>query len=217
MNLQKFFSSKRGFLLSNFLQSVSKQFYCKAGSTTEGCPKPKEHDELCVNVVLEAAFNAQINRELQCGHEYFSMAQFFFRNKIALQGFGNHFLRQSIEELNHARDLCKYQNLRGCQVKIQGLLEPKYSLEKFSTCAVDALGAALKLELEMVAHLNELYKMAEATNDLHAMDFIVKTLMHSQVKEISKIQTLLAKLKNFNDTVGLFLIDQQLLQGKPLE
>lgn len=198
------------------MKVTRKFFFISRGYSNDGkCSKsPLLRENIApirvVDVILEAALNEQINRELQAGLEYLAISQYFFRNSVGLHGFGSHFIKQSNEEMQHAKQICKYQNLRGGEVKIFGLMEPKMKFKDFETCAEDALKVALKLEEEQANNLNNLYKMAESTNDLHAMDFIVKSLMQSQVEEISELHRLLAKLQNFNDKLGLFLIDKEL-------
>ena len=62
---------------------------------------------------LEDAINDQINIEYNVSYIYHSMYAFFSRDNVALDGFAQHFKKESLEERSHAELLMDYQTKRG--------------------------------------------------------------------------------------------------------
>ena len=66
---------------------------------------------------LEDAINDQINIEYNVSYIYHSMYAFFSRDNVALDGFAQHFKKESLEERSHAELLMDYQTKRGRTVQ----------------------------------------------------------------------------------------------------
>jgi ferritin heavy chain len=73
---------------------------------------------------------------------------YFDRDDVALHGFSHFFHEQSEEENGHAKQLIKYQNMRGGRVVFQDV--PKPATEDWKT-ALEAVQAALELEKKVNA------------------------------------------------------------------
>merc|ERR1711890_207483 len=69
----------------------------------------------------EALINKQINMEFYASYVYLSMASYFARDDIALNGFAEHFRSESGEERGHGIKLMDYQNSRGGKVVFQDI------------------------------------------------------------------------------------------------
>lgn len=116
--------------------------------------------------------------------------------------------------MKHAKKLSQYQNRRGGHVKIFCIDEPEHqNIES----AIQALTFSLEIESKNAECLNCLYKIAEHYHDLDAMDFIVKDLIHDQVKQIAELNVLLTRVKEFSDDIGIYLIDRELKENKKRE
>jgi ferritin heavy chain len=76
------------------------------------------HDE------TEAAINKQINMEMYASYVYQSMAFYFERDDVALNGFSKFFKHNSDEEREHAEKLMNYQNKRGGRVLLSDIKKP---------------------------------------------------------------------------------------------
>merc|ERR1712080_397112 len=96
----------------------------------------------------EALLNKQINMEFYASYVYLSMASYFARDDIALNGFAEHFRSESGEERGHGIKLMDYQNSRGGKVVFQDI-------------------AALELEKTVNQSLIDIHKAADAKGDAH--------------------------------------------------
>merc|ERR1712098_473841 len=72
----------------------------------------------------EALINKQINMELHASYVYMSMAAYFQRDDVALQGFAKRFRENSDEERGHAQKFIDYQGMRGGRVEFQNIQKP---------------------------------------------------------------------------------------------
>ena len=73
---------------------------------------------------------------------------YFDRDDVALHGFSHFFKEMSEEENEHARNLMKYQNMRGGRVIFQDISKPQSEDWK---SALTAVQAALDLEKKINA------------------------------------------------------------------
>ncbi|XP_075939192.1 ferritin heavy chain-like [Anarhichas minor] len=69
----------------------------------------------------EAAVNRMVNMELFASYTYTSMAFYFSRDDVALDGFAHFFKENSDEEREHAQKLLAFQNNRGGRIFLQDL------------------------------------------------------------------------------------------------
>lgn len=77
---------------------------------------------------------------------------------------------------------------------------------------LDAIKFSLETESEILNCLNQLHAIAGQCNDINALDYIGGTLIKDQVEEIHQLNTLMTKLGQVNNDIGLYLIDRELLK-----
>merc|ERR1712226_1707840 len=155
----------------------------------------------------EALINKQINMELHASYVYMSMAAYFDRDDVALQGFAKRFRENSDEERDHAMKLIKYQNMRGGRVVFQNITKP--NTDDWDS-ALSAVEASLDLEKSVHDSLLALHKNADEQGDAHLTDFLEGEYLKEQVEAQKEIGDLITKMKRAGDSVGLHIIDKEL-------
>lgn len=75
----------------------------------------------CFHDECEKLLNEQIEAELNACYTYLAMASHFGRSEVALPGCYAFFFQMHLEELGHAHNLIRYQNMRGGKVLFCGL------------------------------------------------------------------------------------------------
>ncbi|KAL1773563.1 ferritin, mitochondrial [Sigmodon hispidus] len=132
----------------------------------------------------EAAINRQINMELYASYVYLSMAYYFSRDDVALYNFSKYFLRQSLEEREHAEKLMRLQNQRGGRICLQDIKKPDQDDWK---SGLRAMECALLLEKSVNQSLLDLHTLASEKGDPHLCDFLETHYLHEQVKSIKEL------------------------------
>jgi len=155
----------------------------------------------------EAGINKQINMELYASYTYQSMAYYFDRDDIALQGFSNFFKKSSDEERGHAEKLMKYQNKRGGRVVLQPIQKP--DRDEWGT-GLEAMETALSLEKTVNQSLLDLHKIADCHGDAQMADFIEGEYLEEQVQAIKEISDMITNLKRVGPGLGEWHFDQKL-------
>ena len=144
---------------------------------------------------LEDAINDQINIEYNVSYIYHSMYSFFSRDNVALDGFAQHFKRESLEERLHAELLMDYQTKRGGKVLLQAIMPPQVEFEHPQKgCGLYALELALSLEKLNYDKLLELHRIADECGDAAACDFIEGEFLKDQVDSVKGIAEMVASL-----------------------
>merc|ERR1719153_2188190 len=150
----------------------------------------------------EALLNKQINMEFYASYVYLSMASYFARDDIALNGFADHFRSESGEERSHGMKLMEYQNSRGGRVVFQDIAKPS-SMEWGSP--LDAMEAALELEKTVNQSLLDIHKAADGKGDAHLCDFLEAEYLGEQVEGIKSIGDWITKIKRAGDGLGVHI------------
>jgi ferritin len=132
----------------------------------------------------EAAVNRQINLELHASYVYLSMAYYFSRDDVALNSFSRYFLRQSLEEREHAEKLMRLQNQRGGRICLQDIKKPDKDDWK---SGLHAMKCALLLEKNVNQALLDLHTLASDKGDPHLCDFLETHYLNEQVKSIKEL------------------------------
>ncbi|XP_028727678.1 ferritin, mitochondrial [Peromyscus leucopus] len=132
----------------------------------------------------EAAINRQINMELYASYVYLSMAYYFSRDDVALYNFSKYFLRQSLEEREHAEKLMRLQNQRGGRICLQDIKKPD---QDDWESGLRAMECALLLEKSVNQSLLDLHTLASEKGDPHLCDFLETHYLHEQVKSIKEL------------------------------
>ncbi|XP_075939208.1 ferritin, spleen middle subunit-like [Anarhichas minor] len=109
----------------------------------------------------EAAVNRMVNMELFASYTYTSMAFYFSRDDVALEGFAHFFKENSDEEREHAQKLLAFQNNRGGRIFLQDLKKPER--DEWGS-GLEAMQCALQLEK------NAIKKLGDYISNLSRMD-----------------------------------------------
>jgi len=160
--------------------------------------------------VCEEGINKQINLELYASYVYMSMAYYFDRDDVALNGFHKFFNKQSDEEREHAQKLMHYQNMRGGRVLLGDIKKPV--VDEWGT-ALNAIESALQLEKTVNQSLLDLHKLASEANDPNMCDFIENTYLQEQVESIKQLSGFVANLKRVGPGLGEYIFDKETLKG----
>lgn len=154
----------------------------------------------------EKALNTQINVELHASYVYLSMAYYFDRSDVALEGFHKYFKKCSDEEREHAIKLMTYQNKRGGTIHLMPIESPP---EEW-TDSKSAVNAALTLEKDVNKDLLELHALASTHSDPHLMDFLETEFLTEQVNSIHELATHLTNIERVSNSLGEFIFDKEL-------
>jgi ferritin heavy chain len=155
----------------------------------------------------EALINKQINMEFYASYVYLSMNSFFAREDQALHGFAKFFEKNSGEERDHGKKFMDYQNSRGGKVVFQDVVKP--TTMEWGT-ALQAVEAALDLEIKVNASLLALHVAAGEKGDAHLCDFLESNFLDEQVEGIKELGDLITKMKRAGDGLGLHIIDKEM-------
>ncbi|CAG5101998.1 Similar to Soma ferritin (Lymnaea stagnalis) [Cotesia congregata] len=159
------------------------------------------------NADCENALNKQINMELYASYVYLSMAFYFDKSDVALQGLHQYFKLASDEEREHAMKFMTYQNKRGGSIVLTDIKSPE-KVEWGS--AKDAMTAALELEKKVNSSLLELHALASNHNDANLLDFLESEYLQEQVDAIKEIADHVTNLERVGEGLGVFMFDKSL-------
>ncbi|MCJ8738919.1 hypothetical protein PDJAM_G00041120 [Pangasius djambal] len=162
----------------------------------------------------EAAINKMINLELYASYTYTSMAYYFTRDDVALEGFAHFFRENSHEEREHAEKFMSFQNKRGGRIFLQDIKKPER--DEWGS-GLEAMQCALQLEKTVNQALLDLHKLATDKGDPHLCDFLESHYLNEQVEAIKKLGdhiTNLTKMDATNNRMAEYLFDKHTLGGK---
>lgn len=121
----------------------------------------------CFHDECEKLLNEQIEAELNACYTYLAMASHFGRSEVALPGCYAFFFQMHLEELGHAHNLIRYQNMRGGKVLFCGLK----TVEDCKWNVQQSLEKGLQMEKEVKE-----VKLIRGTNcRIKSTNFIVET------------------------------------------
>ncbi|CAH1267447.1 FTH1 [Branchiostoma lanceolatum] len=186
---------------------MSKLLICVLVLVTGVAPAPVRqnfHDE------SEAGINKQINMELYASYVYMSMASYFGRDDVSLDGFARFFRRMSEEERQQANVLVDYQNKRGGRAVYQDLQKPQQAQWNDG---LDAMQAALELEKNQNQELLDLYMIADQHGDPQMQDFLNYHFLKEEVTRIKQLGDYVTKLKRVGSGLGEYIFDRDTLGG----
>lgn len=153
---------------------------------------------------VEAALNAQINKELASAYLYMSMAAHF--QAVNLPGFAHWMELQTQEELTHTRRLYDYVIQKGGVIKLSALDAPQQAWD--SPMAV--MTEAYEHECMISERINAVVSEAMKVND-HATVAALQWFVTEQVEEEAAAYEIVQKLKLVDDnSTGLFMMDTEL-------
>jgi ferritin len=153
---------------------------------------------------MEAALNAQINRELFSGYLYLSMAAYF--EDLGLKGFAQWMRVQHREEETHGLMMFGYLNEAGGRARLSAIDAPE---ETFAS-PLAAFEAVLAHEQQVTAWIGELIDLAVSGRD-HATANFLQWFVGEQVEEESKAKELRDTLRLLGDSgPALLMMDREL-------
>ncbi|XP_014279223.1 soma ferritin [Halyomorpha halys] len=155
----------------------------------------------------EEAINKQINMELYAFYTYMSMAYYFDRDDVALEGFTKFFKHASDEEKEHATKLMTYLNKRGGKVVFAPIASPATNNWE---CAEKAVEASLQLERDVNTSLLNLHALASSHGDANLCDFLETEYLQEQVDSIKSFGDLLTNVRRVKEGLGIYMLDKQL-------
>ncbi|RXN33691.1 aldehyde dehydrogenase family 16 member A1 [Labeo rohita] len=161
----------------------------------------------------EALINKMVNLELYAGYTYTSMAHYFKRDDVALNGFAKFFKKNSEEEREHAEKFMEFQNKRGGRIVLQDVKKPER--DEWDNGLI-AMQCALQLEKNVNQALLDLHKVASEKGDPHLCDFLETHYLNEQVEAIKKLGdhiTNLSKMDAGKNRMAEYLFDKHTLDG----
>ncbi|AII49143.1 ferritin [Synechococcus sp. KORDI-52] len=145
--------------------------------------------------------------ERQAHASYFAAAIWFAERE--LRGFSRFFRDESHSEHEHAAKFAEYIIARGQSVELKVVDAP---LQSWSSPA-DVMASAFQMEVDVTASLQQLYSMAERTNDTRTTVFL-DSMVEMQTQSEHEFAHLLGRVKFAdNQSAALLLIDNELDQG----
>jgi bacterioferritin B len=132
---------------------------------------------------LNAAFNAQIGRELHSSNQYVNMAAHF--DDRAMKLLAKLFFDQAAEEREHAMKFVHYLTNVDGKVEIPAIEAAK---AEFATVE-EAIRLAYDWEVGITKNINDLVDLAIAKKDYAAQEFL-KWFVTEQVEEVKKMDDL---------------------------
>ncbi|XP_075942774.1 ferritin, liver middle subunit-like [Anarhichas minor] len=153
----------------------------------------------------EAAVNRMVNMELFASYTYTSMAFYFSRDDVALEGFAHFFKENSDEEREHAQKLLAFQNNRGGRIFLQDL--KRAGGHAVRPAAGENVNQALL----------DLHKLASDNVDPHMCNFLETHYLNEQVEAIKKLGDYISNLSRMDankNKMAEYLFDKHTLGAK---
>ncbi len=154
---------------------------------------------MMISQSLTDAINAQIGREFGAGMQYLQIAAYF--EGLALDRAAKLFFDQAQEEHDHAMKFLQYLLDAGSEVHIPPIDAPKSTFIN----AEEAVALALKWEIEVTDHINNLMEIAQTDKNYIARQFL-DWFENEQLEEVSKMDKLLRVVKSVGDR-NLYMLE----------
>ena len=151
---------------------------------------------------LSDAINAQIGRELGAGLQYLQIAAYF--DGMALDRAAELFFKQSEEEHDHAMKFLRYVLDAGGEIHIPPIDAPKSTFSN----AEEAVGLALRWELDVTQQIHQLMEIALREKDYIARQFL-DWFENEQLEEVSKMDKLLRVVRGVGER-NIYMIEAYL-------
>ena len=162
-----------------------------------------------INSDIQHAINEQINQELTAGYSYLGMCAWFEDRN--LPGFAHWCRLQYEEETAHAMRLFQYLLDRGGRVNLETVHGPREDYES----VLEVFRAALGMEQENTASIDQLYSLAQQHND-HATMSHLQWFVDEQVEEEKNVGDVVARIEMAQDDQSAMLfLDDKLSQRAP--
>ena len=147
---------------------------------------------MMISQQLSDAISAQVGREFGASMQYLQIAAYF--EGLALERAAKLFFDQAEEEREHALKFLHYVLDAGGEIHIPPIDAPKSNFAS----PEEAVGAALKWEMEVTDQVNNLMEIALSERDHIARQFL-DWFENEQLEEVSKMDKLLRVVKSVGD------------------
>ena len=155
---------------------------------------------------IEAALNAQLNKELFSSYLYLSMAAYF--EDLNLSGMANWMRLQADEEHVHSLKFYDFIIKISGRVTLEKIDKPKASWESPKA----AFEEALEHEKFITKSINELTNLAIEEKD-HSTNTFLHWFIDEQVEEEAAADNIVKKFNLIEDSKsGLYMLDRELGQ-----
>ena len=161
-----------------------------------------------IDVDLLDALYQHTSLERVSSAQYLSMSLWFLERE--LRGFSSFFKKESLSEQEHGFNFAKYIIARGQSVVLEEVTKPIQDWESVE----DLITLSFQMEADVTTSVQQLYSMAERTNDSRTTVFL-DPVIDEQIKSEDDMAYLLGKVKFANnDPSALFIIDNELKEIK---
>ena len=152
----------------------------------------------------EDIINKQIGVEYWASYQYHLMWSYFDKSDVSLKNIADFFKKSSLEEREHAHKFMEYQNMRGGEVKLNGVLEASLGYinkgpNSLIKNVLESFKKALDMEQIVYKNLLELHKIGDKCNDPQFTDFIEGEYLEEQVNAMNEITRYITQLELIGD------------------
>ena len=155
------------------------------------------------NSLIEAFYEHITLERLSSAH-YFAMSLWFSEREF--RGFSKFYEKESIEEQKHASSFAKYLIARGQTVKLENLSAPNQIYDS----VLEIVEQSFQLEADVTSSLQQLYSMAERSNDTRSTVYL-DPVIENQISSEDDFAYLLGKVKFANEqSSSILIIDSEL-------
>ena len=153
--------------------------------------------------LLEALYH-HTSLERVSSAQYLAMSLWFLERE--LRGFSSFYKKESLSEQEHGFNFAKYIIARGQSVVLDEVTKP---IQAWKTVE-ELVTLSFQLEADVTTSVQQLYSMAERTNDTRTTVFL-DPVIDEQIKSEDDMAYLLGKVKFAgNDPSALLIIDNEL-------
>lgn len=148
--------------------------------------------------------NSQVNKELFSAYLYLDFSNFYF--DMELNGFGNWFKVQALEERDHAQLFMQYLMNNNEKVVLEAIGKPAGNWGG----ARVPLTESLKHEQYVTSQIHAIYDEAHEQKDFRTMQFL-DWFIQEQGEEEKNVESLLKRYELFgDDPKSLYMLDAEL-------
>ena len=160
-----------------------------------------------IDVDLLEALYQHTSLERVSSAQYLAMSLWFLEREF--RGFSRFFKQESLSEQEHGFKFAKYIIARGQNVVLDEITKP---IQAWKTVE-DLVTLSFQLEADVTTSVQQLYSMAERSNDTRTTVFL-DPVVDEQIKSEDEMAYLLGKVKFANnDPSALFIIDNELKEN----
>ncbi|MEG1642254.1 MAG: ferritin [Synergistaceae bacterium] len=157
-----------------------------------------------LNKHVSELINDQINKELYSAYLYLDISNYFYDE--GLEGFGNWYKIQTMEERDHAMLMMEYLQINGEKVTLKAIAKPDKIFNEYK----DGLLVAAEHERYVTDLINKIYEKAAEAKEYKTLQFL-DWFVKEQVEEENNADTMVKKFELFgSDPKSLYMLDSEL-------